>query len=170
MTSNQKQTTRKKSNSQSNFNAIPPSLFSLKTSKFFSTLFIMLSTIFSMILFILVICGQITFTDIQLKESAEFTLNLVFIVSAWGLAIFTLPIKSDQPQKENIILRYIGSTLVIASLSIFAYILSYCSFMNIKIFNSFDIYSIYFCAMLVFTSFCLVNIFSTIIAFFNIKE
>lgn len=107
------------------------------------------SFLLSFIMLIYVITGKIHFSQKQLKETAEFTINLVFAISALGISIFTLPIKRKiTKKKKKIMLNYLGTCLYITSVSILTYILSFCTFFNITIIKKFDIFSLYFCVML----------------------
>lgn len=157
--------------SSNNLNKIPSAVFTpFKTSKNLCVFFIGVSFILSIGLLLSAIFGKTSFTQTQLKEIAEFTLNLVFVIAAIGLTIFTLPIKSQHPEKDTIILTYIGTSLFIATSSIFSYILSYCTFFNIIVFKNLDVFSLYFCAMLFMISMCILIFISTIIAYFNIRD
>ena len=152
-------------------NAIPSIVFTpLKNSKRWIAFFTFLSLIFSTIMLFSVIFGVLSFNQEQLNGMADFTLNLVFVVAALGLTIFTLPLDSIHPKKDEIILSYIGTTLLIVSISIFTYILSFCDFLNICIFNQCDIFSIYFCAMLLLVCRSITSLLATIVAYFNIRE
>lgn len=158
-------------------NKFIPALFSIftpfKYSKNISSFFIGLSLFLSIVTFVYVIMGKLSFSQEQLKEIADFTLNLVFVIAAVGLTIFTLPIKtthSEHSDKEKIMFSYIGTSILIASISIFTYILSYCPFMNITFMGKFDIFSVYFCAMFIILCRSLSSIITTIVAYFNIKD
>lgn len=125
-----------------------------------------LSMMLSVIILINVIRQKYIFTYEELKELADFTLNIVFVIAALGFTIFTLPIDKDKnhPRKDNIIFSYIGYVFTLASISIFAYIISYCKFFSSLIL------SLYFCAMLLMLCGCITKLLATIVAYFNIRD
>lgn len=134
-----------------------------KTAKCISIVFIVLSILLDVFLICLAIKQHDIFTQEELKELATFTLNIVFVIAALGFTIFTLPILSAHSNKDEIILSYIGWICIIASISIFTYIVSYCNFLPPIVF------SLYFCIMLFVLCFCMTKLLSTIIAYFDIK-
>lgn len=155
---------------KNNHNAVPTLIFTpFKKNKRWITVFTFLSLALSTIMLFFVLFGNLSFNQEQLNGMADFTLNLVFVVAALGLTIFTLPLKTEQPEKDKIMLSYIGTSLLIASISIFTYILSFCSFLNVSTFNQVDIFSIYFCAMLILVCRCITSLLSAIVAYFDIK-
>lgn len=148
-------------------NSLPNLVFvPFKTSKKFSVFFIILSMMLSVIILINVIRQKYIFTYEELKELADFTLNIVFVIAALGFTIFTLPINKDKnhPRKDNIIFSYIGYVFTLASISIFAYIISYCKFFSSLIL------SLYFCAMLLMLCECITKLLAAIVAYFNIRD
>lgn len=152
-------------------NPIPSLVFTpFKTTKKVTVFFTFLSLILLFIMFFMVLFGKLSFTQDQLNGMANFTLNLVFVVAAIGFTIFSLPIETIHPEKDKIMLSYIGTSLLLASISIFTYILSFCDPLNICIFNQANVFSIYFCAMLALVCRCITSLLSTIVAYFDIKE
>ena len=118
----------------------------------------------------MVLSGQISFSREQLNNLSQFLLSFVFIVATLGFTIFSLNKNHEQPLKKQILLSYVGNLLLISSISIFTYILSFCDFLNIKFFGKFDVFSIYFCAILLLICHCIIHLLSTVIAYFDIKE
>ncbi len=156
---------------QNAHNVIPSTVFTpFKKNRIRTAIFAILSFLLSVFMLIKVLLGELSFNQEQLNSMADFTLNLVFVVAALGLTIFTLPLKNEHPEKDTILFSYIGTSLLIASISVFTYILSYCDFLNVSIFNITDLFSIYFCAMLMLVCRCITSILSAIIAYFDIKD
>lgn len=153
------------------YNSVPFIVFTpIEKNKKYSTFVLWLSFFLSIVILIVTLRGGISFSQETLKEMAEFTLNLVFVTSALGLTMFTLPIKIVHPDKDKIILSYIGTSILLVSISIFTYILSYCAFLNITFINSFDLFSLYFCFMIFIICRCITSISCTIVAYFNIRN
>lgn len=151
--------------------AVPAIVFTpFKKTKRRITFFTFLSLVLSVYMVYKVLFTNLSFNQEQLNEMADFTLNLVFVVAALGLTIFTLPLKTEQPEKEKIMLSYIGSSLLIATISIFTYILSFCDFLNLHFIYQADVFSFYFCLMLVLVCNCITSILSAIVAYFDIKD
>ncbi len=150
-------------------NSLPNLVFvPFKTSKKISVFFMLLSMTLSVIILINVIRQKYIFTYEELKELANFTLNIVFVIAALGFTIFTLPIEVDKDKnhlrKDNIIFSYIGYVFILASIAIFAYIISYCKFFSSLIL------SLYFCAMLLILCGCITKLLAAIVAYFNIRD
>lgn len=158
-------------NKNNDFNNISSIVFtSFKTGKNLSILFTILSMILSLWMLIKAFLGQISFSAEQLNDMAGFSLTFVFIVATLGFTIFSVIKTEEHPQKNNILFSYVGTSFLIASISVFTYILSYCDFLNVQVFGKADIFSIYFCAMFFLICRCITSILATIIAYFNIKE
>lgn len=163
----------KKTNSTNNkFNSVPPSIFTpFKKGKLYTNLFMVLSLLLSAWMLINVLLGKMSFTPEQLKDMSGFTLTSVFVVATLGFTIFSvIKPEEEHPKKNQILFSYIGTSFLIASISIFSYILSYFEFLNVYIYNTVNFFSIYFCAMILLICRCITSILSTIVAYFNIKE
>ncbi len=150
------------------YNQLPSLIFTkFKTSKFISVIFMLLSMLLTVFLLVLVILGNLTFSSDQLQNLANFVLNTIFVISALGFTIFSLPLKDVHPQKNEIVFSYIGQTFLLASIAIFAYVVSYCEFLSFKYL---DIPSVYFCLMLLLLFNSITGILSSIVAYFNIRN
>lgn len=138
MTNNKKNT----STIKEQHNALPKTVFTpFKISRIISTIFMILSMGVSVYIFYNVMNGAYTFSREELKDFADFTLNIIFVIAALGFTIFALPISKIHPEKDKIIFSYIGQTCVLASIAIFTYIVSYCNFLPTVVFG------MYFCGM-----------------------
>lgn len=111
-----------------------------------------------------VLNGSYTFSQEALKDFADFTLNIIFVIAALGFTIFTLPISRIHPEKDKIIFSYIGQTCVMASIAIFTYIVSYCNFLSAKVFG------LYFCAMFFILCGCITKLLAVIVGYFDIRD
>lgn len=146
-------------------NNIPKVVFTpFKTCKIMSVIFICLSMILSIIIFINVITKKYNFTPDELKNFADFTLNIIFVIAALGFTIFTLPISQAHPEKDKILFSYIGNAFVFASIAILTYIISFCAFFPDIVFG------LYFCVMFFILCISLTKLLATIIAYFNIRD
>jgi hypothetical protein len=160
---NNRDSTHTKNNKQ--VNSVPNLVFQpFKANRIYITILGLLSTGLCIFLFVKVMQNAISFSSDQLNEISNFAVNINLVVGALGLAIFLLPIKSDQNQKETLLIRYVGSIMLSTSCAILGYIISYSSFLNDKII------SIYCVAMLLILSGCVLHTVSTMVAFFNIRD
>lgn len=158
-------------NNNKSFNNVPSIVFtSFKTRKNLSVLFMTMSMLLSLWMLIKSFLGQISFSAEQLNDMAGFSLTFVFIVATLGFTIFSVIKTEEYSHKNEILFSYVGTSFLIASIAVFTYILSYCDFLNVKVFGEADIFSIYFCTMFPLICRCITSILATIIAYFNIKE
>lgn len=104
------------------------------------------------------------FSQEELKNFSDFTLNIIFVIAALGFTIFTLPISKVHPEKDKIIFSYIGQICVIASIAIFTYIVSYCNFLPTTVFG------IYFCGMFFILCGCITKLLAVIVGYFDIRD
>lgn len=146
-------------------NSIPKVVFTpFKTSRIISVIFMFLSMILSVAILYNVIIGNYNFTPDELRNFADFSLNIIFVIAALGFTIFTLPISQTHPEKDKILFSYIGNTFVLASIAIFTYIISYCAFLPDFVFG------LYFCVMFFMLCGSITKLLATIIAYFNVRN
>ncbi|EXG87896.1 hypothetical protein K413DRAFT_4798 [Clostridium sp. ASBs410] len=155
----------KPKNNDIKINAIPKSVFTpFKNSKAISVFFSLICTLFSLIILVNVLLGKISFSVEQLREVCNFTISFIFAISALGFTIFSIHLKQEHPKKEDIIFSYIGEIILLASMNIFAYIISFLNFLP-----SFTL-GIMSCSLLFLLSRCISGLLSTIVAYFNIRD
>ena len=101
---NNRDSTHTKNNKQ--VNSVPNLVFQpFKANRIYITILGLLSTGLCIFLFVKVMQNAISFSSDQLNEISNFAVNINLVVGALGLAIFLLPIKSDQNQKETLLIR-----------------------------------------------------------------
>lgn len=107
--------------------SIPKNLLKPFKTSYTKALFITRGS--SLILFyilFMILQGKLYFTLEQLKNIIPFTFNIIFVFAAFVLTIFVTHEKiKSHPQKDKILLDYIGQCLFLISISIFVYIMSY---------------------------------------------
>lgn len=121
-------------------------------------------------LILIVVCGfKHNFTASDLSTLAQLTLNLVFVIGAIGLTIFSLKLDTNnsftqsKETKKNLAYSYIGLIFLNSSIAITSYILSlidFGSFIN-------KWYSIIALVVLLRS---ITSTLNTIITYFNIKD
>lgn len=147
-------------------NSIPKMIFTpFNKSKNFSLLITLFSMISSLLIIYFVITNEISFTEIDLRELVDFVVTFIFSVSALGFTIFSISLKEEHPQKNEIVFSYIGQIIFLTAVSVFAYIIS---FLNFVIPSS--TISIAFCLLLILLCRCITGLLSTIVAYFNIRD
>ena len=109
-----------------------------------------------------VITGKISFSQEQLKDCSSLVINVVFVIAALGLALFSLPITKSHTEKEDIVLSYVGDSFYMASIAIFSYVLSYFNIDNIELPRN-----IYFCVLIIILNYFITRSLATIISYFN---
>lgn len=153
-----------KNNTNNNQNSVPGIVFpSFKKTKKYISFFSFLSLILSLYISYKVIIGDLYFSYEQLNDLSQLILNVILVIVALGFTIFTLPIKSDQPKKEELLSSYIGTSLLLTIISIFSLILSYFTFFSIYV------SSLYFCILLIILCKSFTSLVATIVAYFNIR-
>lgn len=150
-------------------NTVPGIVFTpLKESRITITILMYLSMGLSIYLLYSVMINKLAFSPEQLKDLSGFVLNLVLVIAALGFSIFSLPITTAQPKKEELLFSYIGQILCLASITVLSYIISYCPFL-IRAWNE-KLISLYVCICLLLMSGCILRLLATIVAYFNIRD
>lgn len=153
------------SNNKEQHNRLPKVVFTpFKTSRIICVCLMIFSMLLSAYIFYNVLNGNCTFSQDELKNFADFTLNIIFVIAALGFTIFTLPISKVHPERDKIIFSYIGQTCVMASIAIFTYIVSYCNFLPTVIFG------MYFCVMFFILCGCITKLLAVIVGYFDIRD
>jgi len=98
----------------------------------FSEFIFLISIILNCVLFYMAYQEYIKINLSIIREFADFTVSFLFASSAMGFTIFTLIKKKESPQKKDLILSYVGRTILLASISVFCYCISYFDFLNLK--------------------------------------
>lgn len=145
-------------------NNIPKFIFTpFKTSRLIFACFIFFSIILSLIIFYKIIIGKLVFTQEELRNLANFTLNIILIIAAFGFSIFSFTTTKLHPKKDEILFRYIGQNFVLISITICTYIISYCDLPAV-------VFNMCFCVVLVLLISCVARLLSTIVAYFDIRD
>lgn len=153
------------SNIKAQHNSLPKIVFtSFRICRIISTFFMVASMCISVYIIYNILKGVYSFSHEELKDFADFTLNIIFVIAALCFTIFTLPISKVHPEKDKIMLSYIGQICVMASTAIFTYIVSYCTFLP-KI-----IFGLYFCAMIFVLCGCITKLLAVIVGYFDIRD
>ena len=150
-------------------NTVPSIVFTpFKKSRITILILMFLSIGLNLYLLVNVMINKLTFSSEQLRDLSGFVLNLVLVIAALGFSIFSLPIKTAQPKKGDLLLSYIGQILCLASITVFSYTISYCPFLI----STWDgkMISLYVCICLFLMSGCILKLLSTIVAYFNIRD
>ncbi len=157
----------KQSKDETKVNSVPNLVFRpFRSCKLIVVVLCFLSMAICMWLFWhVVFIRDILFAAEELREIANLALNIVLVVGALGLTIFLLPIGSKQDQNEKLLIRYVGNTLVLASVTVLGYIISYCDSLIPQI-----VFGVYSIAMLISLCSCLIRTISTMVAYFNIRD
>lgn len=100
---------------------------SFSTSAKFALSGIIITLILCVTLFILTLMGGITFSKEDLRNISETIINVLFVLAALEVAIFSIPLldKDKLPQGKEVLLSLLGRTAVIVIGAIFLYIYSY---------------------------------------------
>jgi len=160
---------KKNSSNNHTVNSVPSIVFTpFEISRNAIMILMFLSVALCIYLFVNVSLNNLAFSPEQLNDLSGFVLNLILVIAALGFSIFTLPISTAQTRKEELLLSYIGQSLVITSIAIFSYIISYCPFL-INVWNG-KVISLYFCVCLFVICKSITGLTSTIIAYFNIRN
>ncbi len=122
---NKKQTSKSNNTNRTN-DSNPSFLKPFKTSYTIALFLIRASSITLFYIFFNIITGKLCFSLEQVKNIIGFTFNIIFVFAAFIFTIFGLhdEIKSH-PQKNKILLDYIGQCLLLIAISISVYISSY---------------------------------------------
>lgn len=122
---------------------------------------------------------SITFNADNLKELSQFAINIILVVGALGIAMFSLPITGAniEERKREVVLRYIGEIGALLSTAILGYIISIFGVPLFKlipiIFYEQRISMIIktYCIILVNSLlFSLLHTLASFVAYFNIRE
>jgi hypothetical protein len=153
------------SKKSTNLNSVPKIIFlPFKSSR----LIIAALTVINFIL--IALCAlSYNFTSSDLSYLAELTVNLIFVIGAIGLTIFSLKIDNgsgptqNKETKKELILRYIGMIFLDSSIAITSYILSLLDFSPL-------INKAWSILVLIVLLQSIASTLATIVAYFNIRD
>ncbi|MBI9010947.1 MAG: hypothetical protein JEZ08_01855 [Clostridiales bacterium] len=120
---------------------------------------------------LLIITGafSISINATILREFASFSLNLILVVGALGLAIFALAVdekwKNTKANRDEVMIRYVGELFVLLSLTMLGYVISIFG-------TSMPAWGItcYGIAMISSSVYFIKHTLASIVAYFNIRD
>ena len=153
----------KNTNNNYNINSVPDIVFrSFKSCRNICIFF----NIFSA-LAIIWFGSRHPFVSDNLKDISDFSTNIIFVIGALGISIFSLPIDKNnkylQDKKPKIMIRYIGSIFVYSSICAFGYALSFLDQ------NAYNIKLYCISGLILLPTFVTITI-ATIVSYFNIRK